>query len=110
MGLMRHLMLCRVTLTFVAGHAEGLRGEKSGGDGGAGVPGVELRVRGVAGRRSQTTRLQYTSEVIGYHQRRNRRTRVPAAAGLWPTRRVRPAGGPIHPPATKKTTQNSKTT
>jgi SRSO17 transposase len=48
-GLMRHLMLCLVTLTFVAGRAEGLRGEKPGGNGGASVPGAELGVRGVAG-------------------------------------------------------------
>jgi hypothetical protein len=48
-GLMRHLTLCLVTLGFVAGRAAGLRGEKSGGDGGAGVPGAELGVRDVAG-------------------------------------------------------------
>ncbi len=48
-ALMRHLTLCLVVLGFVAGHAEGLRGEKPGGDGGAGVPGAELGVRGVAG-------------------------------------------------------------
>jgi len=48
-GLMRHLMLCLVTLAFVAGQAAGLRGEKPGGDGGAGVPGPELGVPGVAG-------------------------------------------------------------
>lgn len=48
-GLMRHLTLCCVTLTFVAGQAEGLRGEKPGGDGGTGVPGPELCVRGLAG-------------------------------------------------------------
>jgi SRSO17 transposase len=48
-ALMRHLALCCVTLTFVAGHAEQLRGEKPGGDGGAGVPGPELGVRAVAG-------------------------------------------------------------
>jgi len=47
-GLMRHLTLCLVTLTFVAGEAAALRGEKPGGDGGAGVPGAELGVRGVA--------------------------------------------------------------
>src|SRR5262249_28130624 len=40
-GLMRHLVLCLVTLTFAAGQAERLRGEKSGGDAGAGVPGAE---------------------------------------------------------------------
>ena len=48
-GLMRHLTLCLVTLTFVAGRAEGLRGEKSGGDRGAGVPRAELGVRPVVG-------------------------------------------------------------
>ena len=48
-GLMRHLTLCCLTLTFVAGQAEGLRGEKPRGDGGASVPGPELGMRGVAG-------------------------------------------------------------
>jgi SRSO17 transposase len=48
-ALMRHLTLCLVVLGFVAGHAQGLRGEKPGGDNGAGVPGAELGVRGVAG-------------------------------------------------------------
>jgi SRSO17 transposase len=48
-GLLRHLTLCSLTLAFVAGQAEGLRGEKPGGDGGAGLPGPELGVRGVAG-------------------------------------------------------------
>src|SRR5579864_9566357 len=48
-GPMRHLTLCLVTLTFVAGRAEGLRGEKSGGDRGAGVPRAELGVRPVVG-------------------------------------------------------------
>jgi SRSO17 transposase len=48
-ALMRHLTLCLVTLTFVAGQAERLRGEKSGGDHGAGVRGAEPAVRGLAG-------------------------------------------------------------
>jgi SRSO17 transposase len=48
-GLMRHLTLCLITLTFVAGQAEGLRGEKPGGDGGAGVPGPELGLPDMAG-------------------------------------------------------------
>jgi SRSO17 transposase len=48
-GLLRHLTLCCITLTFVAGQAAALRGEKPGGDGGAGVPGPELGVPGVAG-------------------------------------------------------------
>lgn len=36
-GLMRHLMLCVLMLRFAAGQADRLRGEKSRGDGGAGV-------------------------------------------------------------------------
>jgi SRSO17 transposase len=48
-GLMRHLTLCLVTLTFAAGQTAGLRGEKSGGNAGAGLPGVEPAVRGLAG-------------------------------------------------------------
>ena len=47
-GLLRHLMLCLVVLAFVAGRTDRLRGEKSGGDAGAGVPGVEPALRGVA--------------------------------------------------------------
>jgi SRSO17 transposase len=49
LALLRHLTLCCVTLTFVAGQAERLRGEKPGGDSGAGVPGAERGVRGLAG-------------------------------------------------------------
>ena len=45
-GLMRHLTLALVVLGFVAVHTERLRGEKPGGDRGAGVPGVEPAVRG----------------------------------------------------------------
>jgi SRSO17 transposase len=48
-GLLRHLTLCLITLTFVAGQAEGLRGEKPGGDGGAGVPGAQLGLPELAG-------------------------------------------------------------
>jgi SRSO17 transposase len=48
-ALMRHLTLCLVTLTFVAGEASRLRGEKSGGDGGAGVLGFRGSVCGVVG-------------------------------------------------------------
>jgi len=48
-ALMRHLTLCLVTLTFVADQTERLRGEKSGGDAGAGVRGAEPAVRGLAG-------------------------------------------------------------
>jgi SRSO17 transposase len=45
-GLMRHLILSLVVLGFVATRTERLRGEKPGGDGRAGVPGVEPAVRG----------------------------------------------------------------
>lgn len=48
-GLMRHLTLCLVTLTFAAEQAQRLRGEKSGGNGGAGVPGVEPAMPAVPG-------------------------------------------------------------
>jgi SRSO17 transposase len=48
-GLMRHLTLCLMMLTFAAGQAERLRGGKSGGDVGAGLPGLEPAVRGLAG-------------------------------------------------------------
>jgi SRSO17 transposase len=48
-GLMRHQTLCLLMLTFVAGHTERLRGEKSGGDAGAGVQCLEPAEPGVAG-------------------------------------------------------------
>jgi SRSO17 transposase len=48
-ALMRHLTLCCLTRTFVAGQAADLRGEKPGGDGGAGLPRPERGVRGLAG-------------------------------------------------------------
>jgi SRSO17 transposase len=47
-GLMRHQTLCLLMLTFVAGHTERLRGEKSGGDDGAGVQCLEPAEPGVA--------------------------------------------------------------
>jgi SRSO17 transposase len=47
-GLMRHLILCLVTMTFVADQTERLRGEKPGGDAGTGVPSVEHELLGVA--------------------------------------------------------------
>ena len=49
LGLMRHQTLCLLMLTFVAGHTERLRGEKSGGDDGAGLQCVEPAEPGVAG-------------------------------------------------------------
>jgi SRSO17 transposase len=47
-ALMRHLSLCLITLAFVAEHTDRLRGEKSGGDDGAGVPGAGRTVPGLA--------------------------------------------------------------
>jgi SRSO17 transposase len=47
-GLTRHQMLCLLVVGFVASHADGLRGEKPGGDDGAGVPSGERPVRPVA--------------------------------------------------------------
>ena len=48
-ALMRHLVLCCMTLTFVAGETSRLRGEKSGGDRGAGLPRAGLGLQPVAG-------------------------------------------------------------
>jgi SRSO17 transposase len=48
-GLMRHQTLCLLMLTFVADHTERLRGEKSGGDDGAGLQCLEPTEPGVAG-------------------------------------------------------------
>lgn len=56
-GLMRHLLLCCITLTFAAGRAVELRKKKSGGDDGASVPGPELGVRGVVGADASDERL-----------------------------------------------------
>lgn len=48
-GLLRHLVLCLVTLTFAAGQAARLRGKKPGSDAGAGVPGAEPAMSALAG-------------------------------------------------------------
>jgi len=48
LGLLRHMILCQVVLLFVAEQTGRLRGEKPGGDDGAGGPGVERGVRPVA--------------------------------------------------------------
>jgi SRSO17 transposase len=47
-GLMRHQTLCLLMLSFVAEHTQRLRGEKPGGDDGAGVRGAEPVVPGMA--------------------------------------------------------------
>jgi hypothetical protein len=48
LGLLRHMILCQVVLLFVAEQTGRLRGGKSGGDDGAGGPGVERGLRPVA--------------------------------------------------------------
>jgi SRSO17 transposase len=48
-ALMRHLTLCLLMLTFVAGQAQRLRGEKPRGDTGAGLLRPEVVVRAVVG-------------------------------------------------------------
>jgi SRSO17 transposase len=47
-GLIRHLILALVVMGFVSAHTDRLRGEKSGGDPGASMPGVEPALRGSA--------------------------------------------------------------
>jgi SRSO17 transposase len=47
-ALCRHLSLCLVAMAFVTEHTQRLRGEKSGGDGGASVPGLWGSVPAVA--------------------------------------------------------------
>jgi SRSO17 transposase len=48
-ALMRHLILCLLVLGFVAEQTDRLRGEKSGDHAGAGMPGAEPALRGLAG-------------------------------------------------------------
>jgi SRSO17 transposase len=47
-GLLRHLILCLLSMIFVAGQTERLRGEKPGGNTGAGLSGLEYQLLGVA--------------------------------------------------------------
>ncbi len=47
-GLMRHLILALIVMGFVSVHTDRLRGEKSTGDNGAGVPGPERPLRHAA--------------------------------------------------------------
>jgi SRSO17 transposase len=55
-GLIRHLVLALVVLGFVATQTERLRGEKSTGDGGTGVPSVKPAVRGDVSSSSRRSR------------------------------------------------------
>ena len=47
-GLMRHMILCQLVMTFIAEETERVRGEKSGDHPGAGCAGIECRVRRLA--------------------------------------------------------------
>lgn len=77
-GLMRHQTLCLLMLSFVAGHTERLRGEKPGGDDGAGLQCVEPAEPGVAG---EATRDHSPPAQAGHHRlppaAESGRTRVP---------------------------------
>ena len=46
---MRHLILCLIVLGFASERSDRLRGEKSGGDTGTGLPGIEPEMRSLAG-------------------------------------------------------------
>src|SRR5207253_216031 len=48
LGLLRHLSLCLVAMTFVAEQTQRLRGEKPTGDDGAGLPGAARELPAVA--------------------------------------------------------------
>jgi len=48
-ALMRHMILCLIVMGFVAEHTDRLRGEKSGDDDGASMPGPEPALRDLAG-------------------------------------------------------------
>ena len=74
-ALMRHLTLCLLMMGFVAEQAARLRGEKSGGDGRAGVRGAQRGAAAVAGAAAESHEVAYKSMVIQYHQRRNRAAR-----------------------------------
>ena len=64
-ALMRHLSLCLVAWAFVAEQTTRLRGEKPGGDGGAGVPGVRGSVPGLAAAAAADDR---DGVRVGHHQ------------------------------------------
>lgn len=64
-ALMRHLSLCLVALAFVAVQTDRLRGEKPGGDGGAGVPWAGGVVPGLAAAAAADERAGLCA---GHHQ------------------------------------------
>jgi SRSO17 transposase len=64
-ALMRHQTLCLLMMSFVAEHTQRLRGEKSGGDDGAGVQCPEPAEPGVAG---EQTRDDSAPAQAGHHR------------------------------------------
>jgi SRSO17 transposase len=82
-GLMRHLMMCLVTQGFVAKEAASLRGEKSGGDGGAGEHGVAMAApdRDVSESGNTTTDRLAVADVAVQARPESSRAGIPAAAG-----------------------------
>jgi len=101
-GLMRHLTLCLLTLTFVAGQAEGLRGKNPEVTAEQVCRGLNWVCRNWLARLRGTTELRYTAEVIGYHQQRNRAARE--------SRRRRRRGLPAEymQPAARRTRRRQK--
>ncbi len=74
-ALMRHQTLCLLMLSFVAGHTERLRGEKSGADDGADLQCIEPAEPGMAG---EPTGDDSSPAQAGYH-------RLPPASQLCST-------------------------
>jgi hypothetical protein len=74
-ALMRHLVLCCVTLTFVADQAERLRGKNPDVTMEQVCVALNLVCVGWLEQLRETDRLQYTSELLEYRQRRNRMSR-----------------------------------
>jgi SRSO17 transposase len=98
-ALRRHLSLCLVALAFVAEHAERLRGEKPGGDGGAGMPGAgDDRPRLAAG----TARRRRT----GRGPRNHRLSPAPQSSG----QAFQAEAACLRPPAEEAATDQEKTT
>src|SRR5207247_10109346 len=74
-ALLRHLTWCCVTLTFVAGRAAELRGENPEVTAEQVCRGLNWACAAWLARLRGTSQLQYTADVIGYHQQRNRAAR-----------------------------------
>jgi SRSO17 transposase len=108
-ALMRHLTLCLVTLTFVAGETSRWRGEKSGGDRGADLLGSGGSVRGVAG-------APAGHDAAGVQGRRHKLSPaaesggagVAATPAAWLARGVPPTSGTRHRSPPQKKTETTR--